>query len=798
MLKNHLKIAFRSLSRNKGFSFINITGLAVGLAVCIMIMLYVTHEMSYDNFHKNEKRIYNLRASIKYGGNVMNMAYMSYAAGPIVQQNNPVVEDYMRTLAYFRPTVVSNPKSPENKFAESKLLFADPGFFKFYSFKLLSGQAADVLKAPFSVVISKDMAQKYFRDSNPVGQTLTIKTDSAYTYHITGVAENAPSNSSIEFNFVASAKSLLAMKEASMYTGSQEIGFGSFGLTLLLRNAADTAQLRHNLQAMAKKDKTFDEIFYTLSPLTDMHLKMNFGDSSNIKYLKIFPLVAVLILLLALVNYMSLSTARATLRAKEVGVRKVSGASRGSIAMQFYIESALFAGISFVLGYCLCYLCKPWFLSLLQLKIDNSFLYSPLVLIFLFTLLVITILIAGSYPSLVLSAFKPVVTLKGKMSKQSGGTAVRKVFTTLQFAISVGLIICGIIIDRQLYYFRHTDTGVNRDNVVMLPVSTTAVKNYSALKKDFSELAGIGDIATSHYAMYKGYDMFFVAGKTKTEQSVGVANLMGDTQLTSVLGLKWKYPPAQNTDIVGRDKVVINELAIEKLHLPANPMGTFISDGKNHFQVVGVLKNFNFTSMSEELKPMALFTLADTSSVWNRTGCSIFVKIQPHTNLPTLLAKMQTIYKKYDQDTPFEYTFMDDAFNLQYKAEDRLAAIFSLFTYITVILATMGLFGLAAFTIEQRTKEIGIRKILGASLSKISTLLSVDFLKLVLLSIIVASPIAWWAMHNWLQSFANRITIPWWAFTLAGAIAIIAAVITISYHAIRAALANPVDSLRSE
>jgi putative ABC transport system permease protein len=798
MLKNHIKIAFRSLSRNKGFSFINITGLAVGLAVCIMIMLYVTHEMSYDNFHKNGKRIYNLRASIKTGGNIMNMASLSYAAGPIVQQNNPVVESYMRTLVYFRPTVVSNPKSPENKFSESKLLFADAGFFDFYSFKLLAGQASEALKAPFSVVISRDIAKKYFGNANPVGQTIIIKTDSAYTYHITGVAENAPSNSSIDFNFVASTKSLLAMKEASTYAGGQEISFGSFNLNLLLKHTADTAELRHNLQAMAKKDKIFDETFYTLSSIEDSHLHMNFGDSSNTKYLKIFPLVAVLILLLALVNYMSLSTARATLRAKEVGVRKVSGASRVSIATQFYVESALFAGISFILGYCLCYLCKPWFLSVLQLKIDNSFLYSPTVLLCLFALLFITILIAGSYPSLVLSAFKPVVTLKGKMSKQAGGTAVRKVFTTLQFAISVGLIICGIIIDRQLYYFRHTDTGINRENVVMLPVSTTAVKNYGALKKDISELTGISKIATSHYALYKGYDMFFVAGKNKSDQSVGVANLMGDKELTSILGLKWKYQPTQITDIVGRDKVVINELAIEKLHLPANPVGTFLSDGNNKFRVVGVLKNFNFTSMADEMKPLALFTLADTSSFWKRSGCNLFVKISAHTNLPSLFNKMQSIYKKYDQDMPFDYTFMDDAFNQQYKAEDRLAAIFSLFTYITVILATMGLFGLAAFTIEQRTKEIGIRKILGASLSKIGTLLSIDFLKLVFLSVIIASPIAWWAMHNWLQNFANRITIPWWVFTLAGVIAMLTAIITISYHAIKAGLANPVDSLRSE
>ncbi|MDN5287255.1 MAG: hypothetical protein JWR38_3529 [Mucilaginibacter sp.] len=797
MFKNHIKIAFRSLSKNKGFTFINITGLAVGLAVCIMIMLYVSHEMSYDQFHKNKERIFTLHAKIKMGSGFMNLAYVSYATGPLVKQNQPQVQDYMRTLGYFKPVIVSNPSTPQVKFSERNLLFADPGFFNFFSFKLLAGQAVDVLNAPFTVVISKDMAKKYFGNDNPVGKTLNIKTDSVHTYHITGVADNSPSNSSISFNFVASNQSLMAMKEAADYAGSQQIGFGSFGLYLQLKHAADTASLSRNMNLMAKKEKLFDDTQFSFTPIADTHLNNNWGDSSNTKYLKIFPLVAILILLLALVNYMSLSTARATLRAKEVGVRKVAGASRKSIAMQFYVESAIFTGISFIIGYVLCYAFKPWFLNVLQLKMDNSFLYSPLVITLLFVLLVVTILIAGSYPSLVLSAFKPVVTLKGKTSKQAGGTAVRKVFTTMQFAISVGLIICGIIIDRQLYFFRHADTGINRDNVVMIPVSNSVAKNYHALKKDIADLAGISGVATSHHAMFDGFDMFTVDGKIKGE-SVGIVQFAVDDQFVSLLGLKWKYPPAPNTQMASLKKIVINEVAIDKLGLPANPIGSFINEGNNKIEVVGVIKNFNFNSMADELRPVGIFTVPDTTPLWNRAGCNLYAKIKPHTNLPSLLKAMQGIYKKYDQDMPFNYTFMDDAFNQQYKAEDRLASIFSIFTYLTIILATMGLFGLAAFTIEQRTKEIGIRKILGASLSSISTLLSKDFLKLVLLSVIIASPVAWWAMHNWLQNFAYRITIPWWVFTIAGVITLGTAIVTISYHAVKAALANPVDSLRNE
>jgi putative ABC transport system permease protein len=390
-----------------------------------------------------------------------------------------------------------------------------------------------------------------------------------------------------------------------------------------------------------------------------------------------------------------------------------------------------------------------------------------------------------------------VITLKGKMSKQAGGVTIRKIFTTLQFAISIGLIICGIVIDRQLYYFRHADTGINKDNVVTIPIGNSVGKKYAALKQDIQSLAGVTSTATSHYAMFKGYDMNFYDGKAKG-QSVGVAFMMADQDFISTLGLKWKYPPSPNSDLVSRNKTIINEETITELGLPANPVGTFIKTGKQKIQIMGVLKNFNFISMASAVKPLTLYIVTDTDSYFNRFGCNLLARISPHTNLPALLANMAAIYKKYDRDTPFDYTFMDDAFNAQYKAEDRLAAIFGIFTYITVILAALGLFGLAAFTIEQRTKEIGIRKVLGASISSINNLLSKDFLKLVILAIAISSPVAWWAMHNWLQNFAYRISISWWMFAAAGLVAVITAVITVSYHAIRAAVANPVDSLRSE
>lgn len=799
MIKNYIKIAWRNLLRHKLFSLINISGLAIGLAVCMLIMLYVAHEHSYDRFGKNADRIFVPNAMIKMRGNIVNtMGNMSYATGPIISQAQPTVESYMRTLAYFEPVIASNPSLPDKKFSEKNLVFADPGFFKFFSFKILSGDPNSVLNNPYSVVISQEMAKKYFGDENPIGKTITLKTDSIYTYQVTGVAENSPSNSSIQYNFVVSNSSFLTMKEAKNYLGPQKIGFGTFKLYLLLKHTPDTVTLKRGLDVLGKENKDFQDMTFSLKPLTDMHLNFSDGDQSNLKYLSIFPLVAVLILLLALVNYMSLSTARATLRAKEIGVRKVSGASRKSVAFQFYVESCLYAVLSFVLGYLICYLLKPVFLNVLQLKIDDSFLYSPLVLTLLGALLLITILVAGSYPSLVLSSFNPVVTLKGKMSKQSGGVTVRKVFTTLQFTISVGLIICGIVIDRQLYYFRHAETGINKENVLMIPVGAGFGKNYASFYQNIKSLAGVEGVTTSRYAMFTSYDMYEIEGKTK-DQTEMLNALAVDNNFMSVLGLKWKYPPLSSSPLTGSDKIVINELAIEKLHLSGNPVGTFVKSGSQNMEIAGVVKNFNFGSMAYAIQPLGLFIAPNSLPFWTMgPGCNLFAKIKPHTNLPTILGSMESIYKKYDKDTPFNYTFMDDSFNAQYKAEDRLASIFSIFTVLTIVLAGMGLFGLAAFTIEQRTKEIGIRKILGASLSSITSLLSVDFLKLVLLSILIASPIAWWAMHGWLEHFAYRINIQWWMFGAAGLLAVIVALVTISYHALKAAIANPVNSLRSE
>lgn len=784
MIKNYIKIAWRNLIKQRLYSAITIAGLAVGLAVCIMIMLYVAHEKSYDSFHKNADRIFTTHNVTTMGENRMD--FQLYNAGEDIKKTQPKVEDYIG-IHNNKKIIVSLPLSPENKFTEDNLIFTGENFFSFFSFPLLSGNPATVLKGPFSVVISKDMAKKYFGRNDPVGKTIVIRTNSTHTYQITGVAENNPSNSSIQFNFIASGRTLLKLEEYGSYRVN--------GTTYLsLKNAADTGALIRNVQSTFKKG---DKAKFALVPLIDTHLNGVFGAGATGGFLQIFPLVAALILLLALVNYMSLATAKATLRAKEVGVRKVAGASRKTIAIQFFVESALFTLLSFVLAYVIFVLFKPWFLNVLQLKIDNSFLYSPLVLALLGMLLLGTIITAGSYPALVLSAFKPASTLKGKMGKSNGGVIVRKVFTTMQFTIAVALIICGITIDRQLYFFRHADTGLDRENVVIIPGRSSFGKNYRAFNQDIKALVGNDMVATSQRNVYDAGGNLVMLDDMESHETNFVSYMEVDSQFTRLLNLKWKYPPysALHSD---ENEIFVNEEAINKLHLAPNPVGSEIGTKGMTYKIAGVLKNFNSLSLAANIQPMAVAVKSDTASSWTMFGFNLYIKIKPHTNIPTLINSIKGIYNKYDAETPFSYSFLDDDFNAQYKAEDRLASIFSLFTCIAIILATLGLFGLAAFTIEQRFKEIGIRKVLGASITSINTLLSVDFLKLVVLSVIIASPIAWWAMHNWLQKFAYRIAVPWWVFVMAAAIAIVTSILTVSYNAVRAALANPVKSLRNE
>jgi len=797
MFKNYLKTALRNLKKNKLYSGINIFGLAIGLAVCMTILLYVEHESSYDKFHANADRIFWIQGKVKLNNDSVFMPKMSFVSAPLAKQNDASVESFVRYMSNYKPPVIQIGKSPDKKFTEKDFMFADSNFFSFFSFPLLQGNKQSVLQNPFQVVISKDAAQKYFGSENPVGKT--IEYNNLYTFTITGVADNTPSNSSIRYNFVASIQSLAGIDEYKPLLESQRVQLGAFSTYFLLHKSTDAPHLANTLQHLAQnenKDGGNNETYFA-TPLTSTHLHANYGDSANTKYLKIFSFVALLILLLALTNYVSLSTARSASRAKEVGVRKVLGASKKSITIQFVSESALFTTVSFLLAIFLCINFQHLFFNFLQIKIDASFFYNPFLLLSFAALFILTVILASAYPSILLSAYKPVKVLYGKFSRQSGGLSVRKFFTVFQFTISVALIICAIIIDRQMYFFRHTDTGVNRENIVMIPFEQSIGKHFSAFKHETESLSGVQQTTVAHYPMYKGYDIFFTKEKN-SNVNVTLPVFSVDENFISTLGLQWKFKPDEALDF-NKNQVIINEATIAKLDLdPNNPLHKKISIASQNFEVAGVLKNFNYETLNNKIGALCLFIASDTSQGWAQAGGCLFVKTKAHIDMPAFIQHIKNIYEKYDKQKPFEFSFMDDAYDALYTAEDRLAKIFEVFTALTICIACLGLFGLITFMAEQRTKEIGIRKVLGASVKSIVQMLSKDFVKLILISLVIAVPIAWWAMHSWLENFAYRINIEWWVFAVAGIGILLIALITVSFQAIKAALANPVESLRTE
>jgi putative ABC transport system permease protein len=797
MFTNHLKIAWRSLERNKMYSFVNISGLAIGLAVCMLIVLYVGHELSYDKFHKNAERIVWVQAKIKMGGDSVFMPGLSYVAAPLAKQKVPSVEDFTRFMEDYPIPVIENPQLPLLRFAETGFLFADSNFFDFFSFELIEGYKQEVLKKPFTMVISQKIAQKYFGKQDPIGKI--IRYNNAYYFTITGVAEKTPSNSSINYDFVASLSSISAINEKKSLTGSQNVEVGSFSSYFLLKHPQDAERLEAGLLQLdknASKSSRRDERYIAV-PLTQTHLNASYNAGTNIKYLKIFPFVAALVLLLAIINYMSLSTARSTIRSKEIGVRKVLGADRKTIALQFFVESALFTAISFVLGYILCVAFQPLFFNFLQIDIDKSFLHSPIMIGSFSVLFFITLLLAASYPSILLSAYKPVLVLYGKFNKKNGGPGIRKFFTVFQFSIAILLIVCGIVIDRQMYFLRHADTGVDRENIVMIPFAQTIGKHYTAFQREVQALAPIRQTTTDHYPMYKGTDMFFVKAN-KSNINVPLPVLTVDENFISLLNLKWKIPPADSLFYLKNNTIILNEAAVEKLDFGIQPLNRKLAIGDQDYYIAGVLKDFNYESLEGKIGALGVFMSRDTISSWGQVGGCLFAKIKPRTNTPEVIQQLKTIYEKYDAATPFEYYFMDDVFNAMYKAEDRLSKIFSVFTAFTLLIACLGLFGLSTFMALQRTKEVGIRKVLGASVRQVAALLSKDFIKLVLVAIVIASPLAWWAMNKWLEAFAYRVQISWWMFVLADVMALVIALATVGFQAINAAIANPVKSLRTE
>jgi putative ABC transport system permease protein len=782
MLKNYFKIAFRSLIKNKTYSFINIVGLSVGIAVSLIIFLYVVHEYSYDKFHAKGDNIYRILCKINYGGQEIQTTAMSSQFGPILKENNADVENYVRVHGVGRRLI----KSDDNHINfENQIAFSDTSFFSVFSFPILRGDYHSLTR-PSTVIINEKTAIKYFGSVDAIGKTITY--DKKYLLEVVAIAKDFPSNSSLQLDFIISFNTMGIIPENKSAYEHKLAGLGSIPTYVVVNNERSVSKI---ISSIPKFAKTSVDEKYRLEKFVGTHLGNNMGDSSNLTYLYLFMAVAFIILVLALINYMNLTTARATLRGKEVGVRKVVGARQGNLASQFYFESALMTLTAFVLAWVWIELSLPVFLNILQIQIDKSFLTSTWFISVMGLLLISCVLLAGSYPTLVLSRFKPAEVLKGKATKAIGSSAwVRKGFTVFQFAASIALILVTLGIQHQLGYLRNQKIGLNKEQVMVVNLDAESATYYNTLKNELRGLSGIKQVAAASIPLYTtGFNAMFVKTPT-TNEDVFILDLSVDENFISTLGIEWLEKP----DTVTKAGFIINEAALEQLKITRADIGVKLSDKP----INGIIKNFNYQSLRQKIEGIALSIESDTSTSLTNYGASLYLRMDPKANLTDKVATVQSIFKKYQGNRPFEYYFLDDAFDQLYKSEDRLSQIFNIFTVIAIVIACLGLFGLITFTAEMRTKEIGIRKVLGASIQNIFTLLSKEFIVLVIAGVVFAIPAAWWYLQSWLQQFSYKAEIPWWFGLLAACAALLISFLTICTQAIKAAVSNPVDSLRSE
>ncbi|PZR22927.1 MAG: hypothetical protein DI535_25150 [Citrobacter freundii] len=796
MIRTYFKIAFRNLWKNKTFTFINLVGLAAGLTCCMLMVLYLQHELSYDRFQKNADRIVRVTMGYSFnGGEERKTVMTSTKVFPSFKRNFPEVQEGVR-MSGGRSVLV---KYENQLFNEPDFLFADSTFFSvFPSFALTQGQPNQVLRAPYMVVISESAARKYFGSSNPVGKTIQLGS-AQKDYQITGVAKDCPSNSQIKFDFLASF--------SSMGPAQEETYFNANYITyLLLKDQQSIASLQKKIAPFMRKEVTEKGtvINYTLEPYTSVHLHSpydGFEPNSNISYIYITSGIALLILVIACFTYVNLSTARSMERAKEVGVRKVSGAFRSQVFWQFIGESALISLLAMLLSFILASLMLPAFNKLAARELQFSGLISPAVLLTAFAILVVISLLAGSYPALILSKFQPVKVLKGSFRNTGSGTWIRKSLTVFQFAISAFLVIATFVMQRQLKFIQTKKLGYDREHVLVMPMDQKINDKSDLFKTEFKTNPEILTVSKSYKTPVTIEGGYAMSNSPTNENAMSVKANPIDEDYLKVNSLEI----IAGTDLVKQDLIdvsnedykknyfhfILNESAARALGwTPQEAIGKkMFLDLSRPGEVKAVIRDFHFASLHSAVEPLVLFP--------DNWGAVMQVKITGR-NLPQTLAFMESKWKELAPHRPFEYRFMDEDYNKMYAAELRTGKVFTVFAVIAILLACLGLFGLSAYSVQQKTKEIGIRKVLGASSAGIALLLVNQFVRLVLLSFVIAVPVAWMLSEKWLGSFVYRTDVPVYIFVIAGLAIIAVAMFTVSTQAIRAALSNPVKSLRTE
>ncbi|MFC0514992.1 ABC transporter permease [Mucilaginibacter angelicae] len=801
MIRNYIKTAFRSLRKNVGFTAINVLGLSVGLATCLLIVLFVADELSYDKYNTKADRIFRLTENVKLNGREGSYAGSGEPFKAALQGNFPEIEKIARiipTTSLFLSPQKFFVRNRNENIQERNVVFSESDLFDVFTLPMIDGNPATSLNEPHSAVITESTAKKYFNKVNVVGQTLTINDTS--TYKITGVIKDLPSQSHFRYDFFLSFSSI---------PESHQHGWGFSGVHnyLLLKPGANVRKLEAELTKVDEKN-SFNPSVWTsngnylkieLKPVTDIHLRSlslyELDKGGSMQYVYIFSVISVFILLIACVNFMNLSTARSANRAKEVGVRKVLGSTRKYLIAQFLTESVLVTLLATVIAVVVAWMLMPVFNQMS----GKTLAFTSQSAIWLFPSLVVVVLVvgflAGSYPAFVLSAFQPIEVLKGKLATGFKGSFLRGFLVVFQFSISIFLIIGTLVIYNQLSFIHNKNLGFDRSQVLVVRNTNVLGKQAKILKQEISRMPGVVNATMSLYTP-TGQDRNMTG--LFPDQIIDIKKDMltefwpVDEDYINTMGIKLISGRNFSTQMATDSAAIIVNEAFVKMYGEKNPLNKTVyrdSYGIQPYHIVGVVKNFNFSSLKDKIGPAALVYADDYGA--------ISVRIKP-SNIPAFIDQVQTKWKQLAPNHQFTYSFMDEDFDATYRSEQRIGQLFISFSALAILIACLGLFGLAAYAAEQRNKEIGIRKVLGASVTTIVGMLSKDFIKLVFIAILISSPIAWFMMNKWLQDFAYRVNIQWWVLAIAGAVAILIAFVTISFQSIKAALANPVKSLKSE
>ena len=791
MIKNYLRVAFRNLWRHKGFSFLNIMGLTIGMSACFLVFLYVKFELSYDNFHTKADRIYRIVTDIVNPSETLHFPVEAPAMSVAAKRDFPEIEKQVR----FNPNNVLVRRG-DIKIQEESIAFADSTFFEIFDFPLVKGNPVTALSGPWTVVLSESAAKKYFGNEDPMGKQLLLTGDS-HPATITGIMKDMPENTELKTDMLVSMFN-------SASDSNRDKNWGGFGVMayFLMKPHTNAQALQKKFPAflvdhigkfMKDNNQTYD---YILEPLKDSYLKAAHNAAGSLTNVYVFSIVGIFILLIAGINFVNLTTARSTERAREVGIRKVVGAERRQLTGQFLGESVILCLLAFVLSVGVCAALIPSFNFLAGKTVSTGIFHHPGYILALLAIGLGIGLLAGIYPALVLSAFQPIIVLKGRFATGIRGLLLRKGLVISQFTISIGLIVATLLVGYQLSYMREQQLGFSKDQELVL--DTHGDDHGDALKEEIKTVPGVLSTSMSSSTPGSGaMNAYSIIQNQKGEMQVCSPDLyfvdfdfMPQYQMKVLAGRV--FSRAFGTDTT--QAMVLNEKAVQMLgyHRPQDAVGRNFDQWGRKGKVIGVIKDFHYEGLQQEIRPLSL-------RIEPRGTNLLSVKVGSG-DLKKTIAGIEKVWQKTIPNRPFSYYFVDEMFDRQYRAEDRFGRLFLYFSVLAIFISCLGLLGLASYSTVQRTKEIGVRKVLGASVTGIVRLLSKDFLLLVAVGFVVATPLSFWLMKKWLEGFATRIDIysAWWIFVAAGILAAVIAMLTISFQAIKAAYTNPVQSLRTE